>query len=146
MKNNFIKGFSFICLMMFFGCNLFPFEKKPYFVSADFVMEEDAVEYKVCGADILFCNTSDLTVKEFEIVFYLFDSDGEPASGCQNRLDFIIEKEVEPGGEFQNCLSLDSYMAVMPQSLLEIDYLYVSRILYTDGSVWEDPYGLVAFM
>ena len=113
----------FILLMIFSGCSLFPFEKKPYFVSAEFVMDEDSVEYKLCGADILFWNTSDLTVKEFEIVFYLFDSDGEPASGCQNRLDFIIEKEIDPGEEFQNCLSLDSYMTVVPQSLFEIDYL-----------------------
>ena len=140
------------------GCSAFPVApdlpdlsaltagRNPYLVSGKFVMEEDSSDYEICGAELKFYNRSEKKVTEFEVVFYLFDSDGEPASGCQNRLDFIIEKEVEPGGEFQNCLSLDSYMAVMPQSLLEIDYLYVSRILYTDGSVWEDPYGLVAFM
>ena len=31
------------------------------------------------------------------------------------------------------------------QDPLLVDYLYVSKIEYEDGSRWEDPYGLVAF-
>ena len=64
----------------------------------------------------------------------------------RNRLDFSIEREIGPDEDFSVCLSLDSYMTFVPQSLLEIDYLYVSRITYADGSIWVDPYGFSAFM
>ena len=83
---------------------------------------------------------------EFEVVFYLFDSDGEPAQECWNQLSFAIEKIIDAEDSFEICLSLDSYMASVPQSQLRIDYLFVSKICYDDGSVWEDPYGLAAFM
>ena len=85
-------------------------------------------------------------IKEFELVFFLFDSDGEPAYECPGRISFSIEKEIDPDEVFNICLSLDSYMIFVPQSLLEIDYLYVSKIVYANGSVWEAPFGFSAFM
>ena len=146
MKNNFIKG---LCCFLFFslsGCAAFSIERNPYSVTADFVMDEDSPAYKICGVDLEFYNFSTDTVKEFELAFFLFDSDGEPAYECPGRVSFSIEKEIEPDEKFNICLSLDSYMIFVPQSLLEIDHLYVSRILYADGSVWEDPFGFSAFM
>ena len=145
MKNNLVRAFYFVLFFLVSGCSAFSAERIPYSVSADFVMEENSDDYKICGADILFYNNSDITVKEFVIAFYLFDSEGEPAQSCSSLLTFDIEKEIEGGELFKFCLSLDSYMTVIPQELLEIDYLYVSKIIYDDGSVWEDPYGLVAF-
>ena len=76
----------------------------------------------------------------------LFDEEGEPAYECPGRVSFSIEKEIGPDEIFEICLSLDSYMIFVPRSLMEIDYLYVSKIHYADGSVWEDPFGFSAFM
>ena len=109
-------------------------------------MDEESSVYKICGVELSFSNLAAETVKEFEVVFFLFDSDGEPAYECPNRLAFSIEREIGPDEDFSVCLSLDSYMTFVPQSLLEIDYLYVSRITYADGSIWVDPYGFSAFM
>ena len=36
-------------------------------------------------------------------------------------------------------------MNSVPEDYLIIDYLYLSKIEYEDGTVWEDPYGLIAF-
>ena len=137
------------------GCSAFPAApdlsaltagNNPYLVSGKFVMAEDSSDYEICGAELKFYNRSEKKVTEFEVVFYLFDSDGEPAQECWNQLSFDIEKIIDAEDSFEICLSLDSYMASVPQSQLRIDYLFVSKICYDDGSVWEDPYGLAAFM
>lgn len=146
MKNNLLRSMCCFMLLALSGCSAFSLERSPYTIEADFVMDEETPLYKICGVDLSFYNLAAETVKEFEVVFYLFDSDGEPAYECPNRLAFSIEKEIGPDEDFSICLSLDSYMSFVPQYLLEIDYLYVSRITYADGSVWVDPYGFAAFM
>ena len=40
--------------------------------------------------------------------------------------------------------SLDDYISEMPDEAYQIDFLYVSKIEYDDGGVWEDPYGVHA--
>ena len=45
---------------------------------------------------------------------------------------------------FLTVISFDS-MNQFPEEALYVDYLYVSRIEYEDGSLWEDPFGLTAF-
>lgn len=146
MKTKFLKILCCIIVLAFFGCSAFSLERSPYTINADFVMDEESSVYKICGVELSFSNLAAETVKEFEVVFFLFDSDGEPAYECPNRLAFSIEREIGSNEDFSVCLSLDSYMTFVPQSLLEIDYLYVSRITYADGSIWVDPYGFSAFM
>lgn len=146
MKTKFLKILCCFMLLVFSGCSAFSLERSPYTINADFVMDEESSVYKICGVELSFSNLATETVKEFEVVFFLFDSDGEPAYECPNRLAFSIEREIGSNEDFSVCLSLDSYMTFVPQSLLEIDYLYVSRITYTDGSIWVDPYGFSAFM
>ena len=146
MKTKFLKILCCFIVLAFFGCSAFSLERSPYTINADFVMDEESSVYKICGVELSFSNLAAETVKEFEVVFFLFDSDGEPAYECPNRLAFSIEREIGSNEDFSVCLSLDSYMTFVPQSLLEIDYLYVSRITYTDGSIWVDPYGFSAFM
>lgn len=146
MKTKFLKILCCFIVLAFFGCSAFSLERSPYTINADFVMDEESSVYKICGVELSFSNLATETVKEFEVVFFLFDSDGEPAYECPNRLAFSIEREIGSNEDFSVCLSLDSYMTFVPQSLLEIDYLYVSRITYTDGSIWVDPYGFSAFM
>ena len=143
-KYLFILSGLLFCLC-FNGCSFMPVTPVPYMVAGDFVMEEASDEYSVCGIDLLFFNQSDKAVREFSIVFFLFDKDGEPARECSNRISFDIEKNVDARDSFSKCLSLDKYMNSFPDEPLWVDYLYVSRIDYEDGTFWEDPYGLVAF-
>lgn len=137
--------FTLLFCLGFSACSFMPLNSVPYMVTGDFVMEEACEEYSVCGIELLFFNQSDKRVKNFSIVFFLFDKDGEPARECSNRISFDIEKTVEARDSFSKCLSLDKYMKFFPEELLWVDYLYVSRIDYEDGTFWEDPYGLVAF-
>ena len=38
--------------------------------------------------------------------------------------------------------NLDKYFYAAAQGKYETEYLYVSRIVYSDGSEWSDPFGL----
>lgn len=145
-KRNSFKIWSFLSMFLIGGCSALSAEKVPYTISGKFLMEEASSDYEICGAELEFFNWSEKAVNSFTVVFYLFDADGEPAQECWNQLTFEIEKNIQAGGKYKICLSLDSYMSSIPQGVLSIDYLYVSKICYSDGSVWDDPLGMAAFM
>ena len=145
-KNNFFERwgvflFSF-CLM---SCSLFSRESLPYLVSGEFEMEENSSDYNLCGITLNLFNKAEKNIKEFTVVFYLFDKDGEPASECRNMLSFTVEKKIEAGKSFVCCISLDNYLNAIPEDPLLIDYLYVSKITFEDDTSWEDPYGFLIF-
>lgn len=137
--------FLIFVLLIFVGCKTWSFDSIPYVISGDFVMEENAVDYSICGIDIYMVNKSEKEIKNISIVFFLFDKDGEPAYECQSKIAVEIEKSIGARESTSFCMSLDKFMNTIPQDPLLIDYLYVSKIEYEDGSKWEDPYGLVAF-
>ena len=140
MKKLFVL-FVFPFVLIFFGCKNFSIESVPYLD----LEESDSENYSVCGLDFQFYNLSVKDVKEISVVFFLFDKDGEPAYECSNRITLEIETRIDAGDSFKKCLSLDRFMNQFPEEKLYVDYLYVSRIEYEDGSLWEDPFGLTAF-
>lgn len=127
------------------GCKTYSLEKIPYVMTGDFVMEESSADYSICGVDFFLLNKSEKEIKNLTIVFFLFDKDGEPAFECRSKISAQIEKDISAGEDCSFCMSLDNFMNSIPSEYLIVDYLYLSKIEYQDGSVWEDPYGLVAF-
>lgn len=141
-----ISRFLMIFILSFFaGCKTWSFDSVPYVISGDFVMEENSSDYSICGIDISLLNKSEKEIKNVSIVFFLFDHDGEPAYECRSKIAVEVEKSIAAREFSSFCISLDKFMNAIPQDTLLIDYLYVSKIEYEDGSKWEDPYGLVAF-
>lgn len=133
--------FSFILI----SCNGYSLDSIPYVISGDFVMDEGSKEYSICGVDLYLFNKSEKEISSVNVVFFLFDKDGEPAVECSNKISAKIE-QIVPGEEDCNfCLSLDRFMNSVPEEELLVDYLYLSKIEYEDGSCWEDPYGLAVF-
>ena len=144
MKHRLIRVLT-VLSCLFFGCSAFSSEKIPYIIFADFVMDENSSDYEICGVELAFYNKELKAVKEFTVDFFLFDKDGEPAFECSGRLSFDVIDDVESGENYNCCLSLDRYMRVIPEEALMVDYLFVSKIVYEDGSIWEDKFGLYAF-
>ena len=144
------KTYRILLFMMFLilfgtGCKTYSLEKIPYVMTGDFVMEESSADYSICGVDFFLLNKSEKEIKNLTIVFFLFDKDGEPAFECRSKISAQIEKNISAGEDCSFCMSLDNFMNSIPSEYLIVDYLYLSKIEYQDGSVWEDPYGLVAF-
>ncbi len=144
------KIYRILLFMMFLilfgtGCKTYSLEKIPYVMTGDFVMEESSADYSICGVDFFLLNKSEKEIKNLTIVFFLFDKDGEPAFECRSKISAQIERDISAGEDCSFCMSLDNFMNSIPSEYLIVDYLYLSKIEYQDGSVWEDPYGLVAF-
>ena len=133
--------FLLICSFSFFACSAFSAEKVPYNIEGNLEMDESE-DYEIAGLNLYFYNRSERTVKEFTIVFYVFDADGEPASFCRSNISFSVKKTIPAQEAIDVCLSLDSFFIYVPDEYCTADYMYVSRILYEDGSVWQDPFGL----
>ena len=136
--------FTILCFS-FFACSSFSLESLPYVLNGQFVMEENSPDYSFCGIDFTLLNKSQKEIKGMNIIFYLFDQDGEPAAECQNKISVQIEKNISPGDTAYFCMSLDTFMTSIPESNLVVDYLYIASLVYEDGSRWEDPYGFMAF-
>ncbi len=136
-----IKYCFLLCVFFFSGCSAFCKEQVPYIIDAKLNME-DSSDFDIAGLDLSFLNRSERTVNEFSIVFYIFDEDGEPASLCRSNVVLSVKCELLPGEKIEKCLNLDSFFSVVPDEEYSLDYVYISRIKYADGSVWKDPFGL----
>lgn len=127
------------------SCSVYAKEPAPYYINADFVMEENSSDYEICGVDLYFLNKIEKKIEEFTVVFYLFDEDGEPISEGKSNIVLNVNREIGDNQAYFDCLSLDKYFNEKPDFYTSIDYLYVSRIVYEDGSVWQDPFGMICF-
>lgn len=134
----------FFCLMIL-GCSAYGKEKVPYLAGGEFVLASSDTDFEAAGIDLYFYNKSEKPVLEFTVVFYLFDEDGEPIGTGKNNIVLTIQKEIDGMSVFQETLDLDRYFGIVPDVQYTVDFLYISKIVYGDGSTWKDPLGLMAF-
>ena len=149
LKFNCVSILPVLCLIFLFGCcsvkNELGIENLPYMVEGKMEVDENSSDYEVAGLDLFFMNKKNLDVSQFTIVFYLFDSDGEPISGGKSNIVLTINEFVPAMTSLRCCMSLDSYFSIVPEFPYMVDYLYVSKIVYENGEVWSDPLGMCAF-
>ena len=128
----------------FLSCNLLGKNNAPYIIDGKMVLE-DSSKYEIAGFDFLFINQNEKTVKNFTVVFYMFDEEGNPIGTGRNNVVLKVTSEVQGGKSIAGCINLDSYLNEIPSEPYEIEYLYVSQITYDDNSKWTDPFGLCVF-
>ena len=134
-----------VFVFLFAGCTLFAKEKAPYVLTGEFVCQEGAQEYSICGVDFYLYNKAELEMKSAVIVFFLFDSDGEPIDTGRSSIKLNVKLSLQPKTSTTFCVSLDEYMNSLPEETYFIDYLYISKIEYADGSEWNDAFGMAVF-
>ena len=83
---NVIRVFFLMSVFFLSGCKGFSLDSIPYLISGDFVMEDDSTDYSICGVDFYLLNKREKEIRKINIVFYLFDQDGEPACECRNKI------------------------------------------------------------
>lgn len=96
------------------------------------------------GAYFTFCNTSEKTVKDFSVSFLVFDEDGESPMVGSNRIESEHTIKVESNQCVDVSVGLDKYFQTISESNYVIDYFYVKKINYMDGSFWSDMFGSYA--
>jgi hypothetical protein len=99
-------------------------------------------DFTYAGISFSFMNTSDKTVSSITASFMLFDTSIQtnPFIGS-NIFEIEMLTLILPGENKNIILSLDTFIHIAPSAPYHIDYFYISRIEYTDGSVWEDRFG-----
>lgn len=143
MKSKY-KNLFFFTFILFCNSCFFASEQIPYFVSGEMVVDSSS-KYEVAGFDFNFINKSEKNIKSFTIVFYIFDEDGNPPALGKNNIVITINSKILSQENYESCVSLDSFLYEIPEEPYEVDYLYVSKIVYEDDSVWSDPFGVCAF-
>lgn len=145
VENTLVKKIGvLICLLCLMSCSLYSKNQLPYAVSGEMTTEDSSL-YELGGINLSFYNKSEKKIKKFVVVFFLFDEDGNSPLVGRNNVVLSITSEIEPEKNFEHCVSLDQFLCEVPEEPYLVDYLYVSEIVYEDGSCWKDPFGMYAF-
>ena len=130
---------SFLCF--FVVTNLLN-AKAPYSIVGEMEINQKTEE---AFLEYTFCNDSKKVVKDFTIVFYVFDSDGDVPLKNKNNIVVRIKTEVGAKEELSDKIKLNEYLSYIPEEPFFVDYLYVSSINYIEGTLWNDPFGFEVF-
>ena len=130
---------SFLCF--FVVTNLLN-AKAPYSIVGEMEINQKTEE---AFLEYTFCNDSKKVVKDFTIVFYVFDSDGDVPLKNKNNIVVRIQTEVGAKEELSDKIKLNEYLSYIPEEPFFVDYLYVSSINYIEGTLWDDPFGFEVF-
>lgn len=130
---------SFLCF--FVVTNLLN-AKAPYSIVGEMEINQKTEE---AFLEYTFCNDSKKVVKDFTIVFYVFDSDGDVPLKNKNNIVVRIQTEVGAKEELSDKIKLNEYLSYIPEEPFFVDYLYVSSIDYIEGTLWNDPFGFEVF-
>ncbi len=135
-----------------FVCSLFAFyafscsslyTQIPYSVSGEMVLNQTGKK-ESSNLNFIFKNISEKKVFSFTLCFFLFDENGDSVLNGKPNITCIIRKDVEAGDVLEYSVGLDSYLFSIPEEPYSVEYLFVKKIVYEDGSEWCDPYGLLA--
>lgn len=127
------------------GCSSMSGDNCPYLI-ADQVVElgSSEGEFNFAGTRFTFYNASDKDVESFTVSFMLYDSDGNNPFIGSNNVVSTVDGKILSGKSSKIVLSLDDSISVVPEEPYKIDFMYVRKIVYADGSEWTDPFGMYA--
>lgn len=133
-----------VALLMIFAFSAHAQNKKPYLVRGQ--ITATATSYFFEG---VFSNKSSKEVENFTIVFFVLDQDGNSPLKRRNNVVLRIQESVPPAADFYFTKGLNEYFNesedYSDEVEYECEYLYVSRIEYSDETEWSDPFGFDAF-
>ncbi len=143
-KSGILAGLIFVTVMLMSCGTMFN-------VDCPYVLNDPHVElgykpdcHNYAGAYFEFFNDSSKTVKEFSVSFLLYDSDGQSPFTGSNQVTSKIVTSLGPEQSDDFIVNLDPYLAVVPSEPYEMDFVFIKKIIYTDGSTWSDPMGMYA--
>ncbi len=125
------------------GCSSLQTDNCPYIITNQYVSNDNGNEFfDYSGAFFSIHNKANKTIKKLTLCFSLFDENGEIISYGNGKLAGVFEGEIESGENKEIIISLDDVLGNDIEGGYRIDFVYISSITYTDGSVWQDYFGL----
>jgi hypothetical protein len=141
-KRTLLGGLALAALSMT-GCSTVCGEFCPYLIEgAAFELGGNERDYDYACAKFSFHNGSDKDVSSFTVSFMLYDSEGNnPFVGSNNVVE-RVDGNVPSGASTAVLIPMDDYLTIVPDEPYKIDFMYVRKIEYADGSEWTDPFGM----
>lgn len=133
-------------IILFSSCYLSQVENTPpeYSISQpDF--KNGVTEYccELGGVSFDFYNKSEKSIIYLEVKMNIYDSSTkENAFIGVGTITSSIDCHISFREKKNFFISLDKYITVIPNNELYIDQFYVSKIIYDDGSEWNDYFGV----
>ena len=123
-----------------FTCSKVSLKECPYSICGELFFNRKGIN---TGFEILIENNSEKSFEQFTIIFSLFDEDGEPVFDS-NWVSIDVEKTILPDETYSYIVNIEDFFNIDEGQNLMLDYLYLSKIVFLDKKVWEDPFGLYA--
>lgn len=144
IKNN--KKFLLLFVLfiaVFSSCKLEAQDLTDYYIEYRVVSDKGSEFYKNVGLECIFYNFFPKTVESFQITFQLFDETGAPFNK-----GIVNVKGVVNHNEYTHFfLNLDEHVGnYTSPDKVRADFVYVNKIIFSDGTEYSDPYGLKYFM
>lgn len=137
-KNKILICFLFILCLFSFNCASI---NKPYFLEGS--IQKININKK---NDLVFCfnleNLSDKNITNCTLVLSLYDSDGEPAFNGVDYITFEFNEYIPKKEQKEFIANISAFVYEEDENLLFLDYCYIKNITYSDGSSWQDNFGL----
>ncbi|MBO4532674.1 MAG: hypothetical protein J5726_03145 [Treponema sp.] len=91
-----------------------------------------------------FTNQTEKAIKSFTVVFNVCNKDGEAVVAQRDNVVYECKDNVQPLAACDFSFGLTEYLQEDSRKAkkLKYEYLYVSQIVYQDGTIWMDPFGL----
>lgn len=135
---------GFIAALPFSSCSLEPVSAPPYVIGKPVcVIGEKTDCYLAAGIEFDFYNIDSRDISSFSVSAMVYDRDtGENPFIGSNRVTADFSGLLSGNSKASFAVSLDPYMYAVPASPYVIDFFYVTRIEYADGSSWTDENGI----
>ena len=126
------------------ACHLFHTQQIPFIVSkpaCEIGGNEDY--YAIAGIIFTFYNTSAKDIESIEVSCMVFDSEykNNPFIGS-NLIKAAFHEHIKSGDHKELIIPLDRYLYHAPDKPYLIDHFFVRKLIFNDGSIWEDKTGV----
>ncbi|MCL2209670.1 MAG: hypothetical protein FWC19_05800 [Treponema sp.] len=143
-KKNSRLVINILAVFSFLSCTDNGSEPPPFIVTVPIsILSNTSYDFMYAGISFYFFNKSEKSIDNITASFRLFDAKTQdnPFIGS-NEFEITKLTSISPGENKEIVLSLDKFIHNAPSEPYEIDFFYILKIVYADGSIWEDKYGL----
>lgn len=128
---------SYICS----SCLLTENRPYPYIIdSINCLIQEDVQKSKSMSFEFDFYNTSIKQIQNIEIQFFVYDYETKQNPfKASNLFKINYATEIQSQKFKRIFIPLNSLITEFPNNPYLIDHLIILKILYSDGSIWENP-------
>lgn len=129
----------------FLSVNLFWLLNCSFYIDSPFVLENIRCEIgekdNVCrfaGVFFSFFNATEKAISKIGVSFSVFNQDGTRPFYNNSNIKAELLCEVLPQQKIEVCACIDSKVSLVPEENYIVGNFRVDKIIYSDGSIWEN--------